>query len=101
MQLEAIIFASDSAVSLARLKEAFQDKYSKANYASFYNNWPCYNMVARLNWSKPLKVSVFKCVQSIVQLLHKCGLSVQPAFALSARNTGGGCLPPTRDPSRY
>ncbi len=30
MQLEAIIFASDSAVSLARLKEAFQDKYSKA-----------------------------------------------------------------------
>lgn len=29
MQLEAIIFASDSAVSLARLKEAFQDKYSK------------------------------------------------------------------------
>lgn len=29
MQLEAIIFASDSAVSLARLKEAFQDRYSK------------------------------------------------------------------------
>ena len=28
MQLEAIIFASDSAVSLARLKEAFQDRYS-------------------------------------------------------------------------
>lgn len=29
MQLEAIIFASDSAVSLVRLKEAFQDRYSK------------------------------------------------------------------------
>ncbi|WP_180038526.1 SMC-Scp complex subunit ScpB [Acinetobacter sp. YH16052] len=29
MQLEAIIFASDSAVSLARLKEAFQGRYSK------------------------------------------------------------------------
>ena len=29
MQLEAIIFASDSAVSLARLKEAFQDRYNK------------------------------------------------------------------------
>ena len=29
MQLEAIIFASDSPVSLARLKEAFQDRYSK------------------------------------------------------------------------
>ena len=29
MQLEAIIFASDSPVSLARLKEAFQDRYTK------------------------------------------------------------------------
>ena len=29
MQLEAIIFASDSPVSLARLKEALQDRYSK------------------------------------------------------------------------
>lgn len=29
MQLEAIIFASEAAVSLARLKEAFQDRYSK------------------------------------------------------------------------
>ncbi len=29
MQLEAIIFASDSAVSVARLKEAFQDRFSK------------------------------------------------------------------------
>ncbi|MBT0887894.1 MULTISPECIES: SMC-Scp complex subunit ScpB [Acinetobacter] len=35
MQLEAIIFASDSAVSLARLKEAFQDKYSKAQLRQF------------------------------------------------------------------
>lgn len=49
MQLEAIIFASDSAVSLARLKEAFKINIAKRNYASFYNNWPCYNMVARLN----------------------------------------------------
>ncbi|PWB13100.1 SMC-Scp complex subunit ScpB [Acinetobacter sp. AM] len=30
MQLEAIIFASDAPVSLARLKEAFQDRYSKS-----------------------------------------------------------------------
>ncbi len=29
MQLEAIIFASDAPVSLARLKEAFQNQYSK------------------------------------------------------------------------
>jgi len=29
MQLEAIIFASESAVSLARLKEAFQNQYNK------------------------------------------------------------------------
>ena len=29
MQIEAIIFASDSAVSIARLKEAFQDRFSK------------------------------------------------------------------------
>ncbi len=29
MQLEAIIFASDAPVSLARLKEAFQDRYNK------------------------------------------------------------------------
>lgn len=35
MQLEAIIFASDNAVSLARLKEAFQDKYSKAQLRQF------------------------------------------------------------------
>ena len=35
MQLEAIIFASDSAVSLARLKEAFQNKYSKAQLRQF------------------------------------------------------------------
>ena len=35
MQLEAIIFASDSAVSLARLKEAFQDKNSKAQLRQF------------------------------------------------------------------
>lgn len=30
MQLEAIIFASDAPVSLARLKEAFQNRYSKS-----------------------------------------------------------------------
>ncbi|WP_168418819.1 MULTISPECIES: SMC-Scp complex subunit ScpB [Acinetobacter] len=35
MQLEAIIFASDSAVSLARLKEAFHDKYSKTQLRQF------------------------------------------------------------------
>ena len=29
MQLEAIIFASEAAVSLARLKEALQNQYSK------------------------------------------------------------------------
>ena len=29
MQLEAIIFASDAAVSIARLKEAFQDRFTK------------------------------------------------------------------------
>ena len=29
MQLEAIIFASDTAVSIARLKEAFQDQFNK------------------------------------------------------------------------
>ena len=29
MQIEAILFASDSPVSLARLKEAFQNQYNK------------------------------------------------------------------------
>ena len=35
MQLEAIIFASDSSVSLARLKEAFQNQYSKIELRDF------------------------------------------------------------------
>ena len=35
MHIEAMIFASNSAVSLARLKEAFQDKYSKAQLRQF------------------------------------------------------------------
>ena len=35
MQLEAIIFASDAPVSLARLKEAFQARYSKAELKVF------------------------------------------------------------------
>ncbi|CAM3046352.1 SMC-Scp complex subunit ScpB [Acinetobacter celticus] len=35
MQLEAIIFASDVAVSVARLKEAFQDRYSKQEIRHF------------------------------------------------------------------
>lgn len=33
--LEAIIFASDVAVSVARLKEAFQDRYSKQEIRQF------------------------------------------------------------------
>ena len=35
MQLEAIIFASDAAVSIARLKEAFQDRYTKVEIRQF------------------------------------------------------------------
>ena len=35
MQLEAIIFASDAPVSVARLKEAFQDQYSKAEIRQY------------------------------------------------------------------
>ena len=35
MQLEAIIFASEAPVSLARLKEAFQDQFSKAQLRQF------------------------------------------------------------------
>ena len=35
MQLEAIIFASDAAVSVARLKEAFQDRYTKIEIRQF------------------------------------------------------------------
>ena len=35
MQLEAIIFASEAAVSLARLKEAFQNLYSKQELRQF------------------------------------------------------------------
>ncbi|WP_111895763.1 SMC-Scp complex subunit ScpB [Acinetobacter sp. MB5] len=35
MQLEAIIFASDAPVSIARLKEAFQDQYSKQQLRLF------------------------------------------------------------------
>ncbi|OAL76215.1 segregation and condensation protein B [Acinetobacter sp. SFB] len=35
MQLEAIIFASEAAVSIARLKEAFQNKYTKQELRQF------------------------------------------------------------------
>lgn len=35
MQLEAIIFASETAVSLARLKEAFQNQYNKQELRQF------------------------------------------------------------------
>ena len=35
MQLEAIIFASDAPVSIARLKEAFQQQYSKAQLQQY------------------------------------------------------------------
>ena len=35
MQIEAIIFASDAPVSVARLKEAFQDKYTKQQLRTF------------------------------------------------------------------
>ena len=35
MQLEAIIFASDAPVSLARLKESFQNQYSKQDLRQF------------------------------------------------------------------
>lgn len=35
MQLEAIIFASEAAVSLARLKEAFQNQYTKPELRQF------------------------------------------------------------------
>ncbi|MCL6231301.1 MULTISPECIES: SMC-Scp complex subunit ScpB [Acinetobacter] len=35
MQLEAIIFASEAAVSIARLKEAFQDRFSKTELRQY------------------------------------------------------------------
>lgn len=35
MQLEAIIFASDAPVSIARLKEAFQDQFSKQDLRQY------------------------------------------------------------------
>ena len=35
MQLEAIIFASDAPVSVARLKEAFQDRFTKAQLRDY------------------------------------------------------------------
>ena len=35
MQLEAIIFASDAPVSVARLKEAFQDRFSKTDLRQY------------------------------------------------------------------
>lgn len=35
MQIEAIIFASDAPVSVARLKEAFQDQYSKQQLRAY------------------------------------------------------------------
>ncbi|OTG83897.1 SMC-Scp complex subunit ScpB [Acinetobacter sp. ANC 4648] len=35
MQLEAIIFASDAPVSIARLKEAFQEQYSKQHLRQY------------------------------------------------------------------
>ena len=35
LQIEAILFASDSPVSLARLKEAFQNQYNKQQLRQF------------------------------------------------------------------
>ena len=35
MQMEAIIFASDAPVSVARLKEAFQNQYSKQQLRAY------------------------------------------------------------------
>ena len=35
LQIEAILFASDSPVSLARLKEAFQNQYNKQQLRTF------------------------------------------------------------------
>ena len=35
LQIEAILFASDAPVSLARLKQAFQDQYNKPQLRQF------------------------------------------------------------------
>lgn len=49
LQLEAIIFASEAPVSIARLKEAFNNQYNKQQLRQLYNSLPCYNMAVPLS----------------------------------------------------
>lgn len=49
MQLEAIIFASETAVSLARLEEALQNKYSKTELRLLLQQLSVLQQAAQLN----------------------------------------------------
>ena len=64
MQLEAIIFASDAPVSLARLREAFQNQYSKQQLQQYLQQLSVLQHGRSSNLSKQLKVIVFKCGQN-------------------------------------
>lgn len=49
LQLEAIIFASEAPVSIARLKKLLIINITNNSFVSFYNNLPSYNMAALLS----------------------------------------------------
>lgn len=49
LQIEAILFASDSPVSLARLKKHFKTNIISNNYVLFCNSLQCCSMVDLLN----------------------------------------------------
>ena len=49
LQIEAILFASDSPVSLARLKKHFKTNIINNNYVIFYSNLRCCNMAVQLS----------------------------------------------------
>ena len=49
LQLEAIIFASEAPVSIARLKKHLIINITNNSFVSFYNSLPCYNMAVPLS----------------------------------------------------
>lgn len=49
LQLEAIIFASEAPVSIARLKKHLIINITNNSFVSFYNSLPFYNMAVPLS----------------------------------------------------
>ena len=80
MQLEAIIFASDVAVSVARLKEAFQDRYSKQEIRQFLQQLTLLQHGRSIELVETVQGTDFKFVRNIVILLYRHGLNDQLGY---------------------